>query len=432
MFCPNCGKQIDDDSLFCEFCGTKITSEVSNNVKPIAQETTAPKPEEVKNVNQTQEIKPQPQPQINPTRKKMPAYAIALICIGSAILTFGIVACIFVFSGTSIKMLEDDSFYSSGYNGYGSLEANFEDYFLSKVEDEYEILEAEYGSTCSLINILSSNKCSKLSNKITFLKMGDESIKVYYETNNDKPLDKLSNGDTVTVTIDYNKEYFRKAGYRLSSVKKKYKIEGLPEPQVIDVLSNVNLEWKSDGYSFYLEVEPSEGCPVDIVPCEITEPDENGDVVVTIDLYELSEKYGYVVSEDNLSKTFHVGSTPERIDYISDSNRSKVKKLAVSVLYDNYVGKCSDDLYGGNNGKEKIIFPTVDDITSISAYNGTVNVTFTISTEKGNKYRKSIQFEAYIDSNGDAQCATEYDEEEIESHGCSVSYGTWPEHEPNS
>ena len=24
MFCTNCGKQIPNDSVFCEFCGTKI------------------------------------------------------------------------------------------------------------------------------------------------------------------------------------------------------------------------------------------------------------------------------------------------------------------------------------------------------------------------------------------------------------------------
>jgi len=28
MFCPNCGKQISDDSKFCNFCGYQITNEV--------------------------------------------------------------------------------------------------------------------------------------------------------------------------------------------------------------------------------------------------------------------------------------------------------------------------------------------------------------------------------------------------------------------
>ncbi|MCM1008777.1 MAG: zinc-ribbon domain-containing protein [Ruminococcus flavefaciens] len=31
MFCPNCGKQIDDDAKFCEHCGAVIkTSTISN------------------------------------------------------------------------------------------------------------------------------------------------------------------------------------------------------------------------------------------------------------------------------------------------------------------------------------------------------------------------------------------------------------------
>ncbi|MCR5405134.1 MAG: TPM domain-containing protein [Butyrivibrio sp.] len=30
MYCPNCGKEIEDDSQFCEFCGSAITKEAQN------------------------------------------------------------------------------------------------------------------------------------------------------------------------------------------------------------------------------------------------------------------------------------------------------------------------------------------------------------------------------------------------------------------
>jgi uncharacterized membrane protein YvbJ len=33
MKCPNCGKEIANDSLFCEFCGTKVTKEKANKKK---------------------------------------------------------------------------------------------------------------------------------------------------------------------------------------------------------------------------------------------------------------------------------------------------------------------------------------------------------------------------------------------------------------
>ncbi len=32
MFCRNCGKEIEDDSLFCTFCGTPIKNNQNNNL----------------------------------------------------------------------------------------------------------------------------------------------------------------------------------------------------------------------------------------------------------------------------------------------------------------------------------------------------------------------------------------------------------------
>ena len=31
MFCTSCGKQIDNDSSFCSFCGAKVTSSATTN-----------------------------------------------------------------------------------------------------------------------------------------------------------------------------------------------------------------------------------------------------------------------------------------------------------------------------------------------------------------------------------------------------------------
>lgn len=30
MKCPNCGKEIADDSVFCEYCGTRVQNQVVN------------------------------------------------------------------------------------------------------------------------------------------------------------------------------------------------------------------------------------------------------------------------------------------------------------------------------------------------------------------------------------------------------------------
>jgi hypothetical protein len=34
MFCPKCGKEIDDSSKFCPYCGTEVRGEEKEHVKP--------------------------------------------------------------------------------------------------------------------------------------------------------------------------------------------------------------------------------------------------------------------------------------------------------------------------------------------------------------------------------------------------------------
>ena len=40
MFCPGCGKQIDDDSVFCEYCGTLRPVPVQSAIKMTADSIT--------------------------------------------------------------------------------------------------------------------------------------------------------------------------------------------------------------------------------------------------------------------------------------------------------------------------------------------------------------------------------------------------------
>jgi uncharacterized membrane protein YvbJ len=37
MYCKKCGKQIDDDSMFCSFCGTKVGKETNIEKKAIPE-----------------------------------------------------------------------------------------------------------------------------------------------------------------------------------------------------------------------------------------------------------------------------------------------------------------------------------------------------------------------------------------------------------
>lgn len=46
MYCNNCGKQIDEDSIFCQFCGNKVAESniEPKETEPSKEEDTSPKP----------------------------------------------------------------------------------------------------------------------------------------------------------------------------------------------------------------------------------------------------------------------------------------------------------------------------------------------------------------------------------------------------
>lgn len=74
MYCPNCGKKLDDDALFCDECGTKIQRQKpSNDQTPTVQETSVIKEESVKEVARTEsveEIRPE-QKRVNPKEGRL-------------------------------------------------------------------------------------------------------------------------------------------------------------------------------------------------------------------------------------------------------------------------------------------------------------------------------------------------------------------------
>ena len=61
MFCTNCGKKIEDDSKFCEFCGAKV-AEVPEQETPVQRESSRPKKKIAEEKPQRQSPPAQPAP----------------------------------------------------------------------------------------------------------------------------------------------------------------------------------------------------------------------------------------------------------------------------------------------------------------------------------------------------------------------------------
>lgn len=408
MYCQNCGKQIADNSTFCPYCGTN--QKTTTKVTPTKQET--PK----KDTPYTKPTYPQ-----NP-KKPLPI-AIIVGAIAIAIAAIVTVSFLLINSG-SIKILDNIELKFEGYNNYGTFEITEKEGgdLYDSMQGILETYEENLLKTCSAG--LDSKQCLKETQKALYLEQALYSLDYSYTISNDKPSDELSNGDTVTITLEYDEELFKQAGIKLSGTTKKFKVSGLKDPETIDLLPYIDAEWASSGGDFYLSPKISSESPLEDIPCEITEPDESGNATITINDKELA-RYGYIQKGENATKTINVGRKPQRIDYIDDSNRSDIINLVMDVLRDVHIGKCGWNLYT-NKGEELILGLQESDITSLSASYGTIYVTININTDKNNTYRKSISFDAYIDQNGEYICATQFD---TDSLGCGTIGKTWPDHD---
>lgn len=427
MFCFNCGKEIEDGSVFCPFCGTKL---VQDEQKATKQKTTVEKPKKkeepkvAKEEPKQKEIKEEPI--VNTTETKKTPIGLIFGLVGVVIVGI-VVACIFLLGGKSLKVLEAVELSFDGYNGYGNayiyIDEEKNDSF-ALLQEELNELKEEYQNTCALTNS-SSDKCQDLIDKVYHAESALETVDYVILNGDGKSSGEFSNGDTVTIKVEYDKDAFKKAGYKLSSTTKKFKVSGLEELKEADLLSFVEAEWKASGGEFYLAPKITEGCPIEDVPCIISDPDDNGDVTISIDDTELAREYGYKAKGIEDTKTVHVGDTPQVIKNLNADNRYQVTELVLNVINDVYISKCGSTLYS-DKGEELIDNPNDSNITSLSVNNGTIRVVFSIGTSFGNKYRKSISFEGYIDSNGEYQCATDFD---YDSLSCAVRYGEWPEYD---
>lgn len=414
MFCFKCGKEIADDSSFCPFCGAPQNRNIKETIKePVKKET---KKEDI--LQESTVVK---------ENTKTPKGLIIGIIAGVVVIGI-IIACVFIFNGNSVKVLKGQEVEFEGYNGYGSayvIEDQLSINIGTALQDKYEKLQEQFNKTCSLNSML-SDKCVKIEAQALAMESAIYSLDYELLPEEGKSLDELSNGDTVTLTVTFDEEKAKAADIKFKNTTRKYKVSGLENLKEIDILQYAEAEWASNGGSFYLNVKAKEGSPIDSIPCTASDPDENGDVIITVDGRKLASQYGYTVSEANKTKKIHVGQKPQTLDYLTDDNRSKIEQLAISVLSEVYASKCGYNLYSEKvDQTELIIVPSPSDITNLQVSNGRIRASFNVSTDKGNTYKKSITFDAYIDQDG----SFKYTEIETSNLSCAIKRGEWPEYE---
>ena len=150
--------------------------------------------------------------------------------------------------------------------------------------------------------------------------------------------DKLSNGDTVTVTVDFDEDEFKKAGIKLENTEFDVEVEGLNEVKTIDVFDYCEVKFDGfDGFGSY-SVETKADIPDELKDyisfgrADYNDNLKNGDKVKVEayvygnysdddgDVYYIKTKednyydYGYK-SGENLTKEYDVSGLKELSEY---------------------------------------------------------------------------------------------------------------------
>lgn len=320
MICPNCNKEIKDDSKFCIFCGANVKSQGNeqNNVQP--QENTAIPQAESQVNTAIPQAQPQinantPQPQnfqatgVNPPAPKKPINKKLLFGIiggGCALLIIIIVSVVLVVTHkTKINLNDYIKVNYDGYDAYGTASIDF-DY-----DKYYEDLSKASSSFKDAYN--SKGAWSLISD--------------YYEMADslDYDLDKtsgLSNGDTVTVSFEYDNEAAAKFKIEYVGEPTEYTVEGLKETKKIDPFEGVTVEFSGTSPNVYAKVV-----------------NNSTDEVYEHIYYDLSKSYDIAIGD---TITVTVGNDPEYFVEDYGCVFTTTSKDFKCTDVDRYVSKAAD------------------------------------------------------------------------------------------
>jgi len=326
MFCPNCGTENDNDSLFCRGCGGRLTLEQGDStpVQPANQDN-------YDDYDYDYNPTPAANPYVRPAGggaadffKKIPIWA--YIAAGATVLLL-LVGGFFLFKASRTLDLNDYVVVeTTGYDGYGNASVNIDwDSMSEKYKNRIGYTSEarkQYGSWI------------KNENPVSFLR---EYVRINTDNSND-----LSNGDVVKYEWNVNEDLFKYINFNIKYEDGEHKVEGLEEIGTFDAFADFDVEFTGTapyGYASinYLGDELYYGD----FNIDRTSGLSNGEKVkVTIDrnrIQYIAESLGKVPAQ--LEKEFTVSgleSYVKKLSEIDDASLNQMKMQA-SDEYNSYV-----------------------------------------------------------------------------------------------
>ena len=234
MICKNCKKEIADGSKFCEFCGSPQDA-------PQQAQPQQSQPQQQPANGQYQQQQPQagqyqqpqygaaptqfnaaPKQPMDPMVKKFIIGIVALVAIVAGIF-FGYKK----FHREKVNIEKYVKIKCEGYDGNGTASYDFDYKNFAK-----DLLKA--------LGLSSSKDLEELTEKDKYEKLGECIADMYKSMEFDKDK-KLSNGDEIVLSFEYDNDLIDKYGIKFTGSEVKYKVKGLDKVKEVDPFEDVEV-----------------------------------------------------------------------------------------------------------------------------------------------------------------------------------------------
>lgn len=329
-YCQACGNALADNETFCPACGAPNDLPADANAAPSAVPSAVPKAA---------------------GQGGGAAAALAgkknIIIIAAAALIVVIVAIVVILNLTKYQKIDAKELVRvefTGMDGKGTAVAVLNtdhkeynektdktetvkgsDFLVQSDDDDYKdrLLEA-YSKAGS------KKKAKEMQEVIIDTKKDGELRNISFELSDDK---KLKNGDTVTVTVEFDEDEFKNAGIKLENTEFEVEVEGLNEVKTIDVFDYCDVKFDGfDGFGSY-SVETKADLPdelkdyVSFGRADYNNNLKNGDKV-KVEAYV----YGNYSADDDGEEVYLKTKEDNYYDYGYKKGENLTKEFEVSGL----------------------------------------------------------------------------------------------------